>query len=53
MGPVTKGDSLVTSTTPGFAESIGTDCTYGQSVFAKSLETNLAPGKKTVEVLIL
>ena len=53
VGPVTKGDSLVTSQTPGFAESIGTDCTYGQSVFAKSLETNLAPGKKTVEVLIL
>ena len=53
VGPVTKGDSLVTSTTPGFAESIGTDCTYGQSVFAKSLETNPAPGKKTVEVLIL
>ena len=53
VGPVTKGDSLVTSTVPGFAESIGTDCTYGQSVFAKSLETNLEPGKKTVEVLIL
>ena len=53
VGPVTKGDSLVTSQTPGFAESIGTDCTYGQSVFAKSLETNLEPGKKTVEVLIL
>jgi hypothetical protein len=53
VGPVTKGDSLVTSQTPGFAESIGTDCTYGQSVFAKSLETNLEPGKKTVEALIL
>ena len=53
VGPVTKGDSLVTSATPGFAESIGTDCTYGQSVFAKSLETNLAPGQKIIEVLIL
>ena len=53
VGPVTKGDSLVTSAMPGFAESIGTDCTQGQSVFAKCLETNLEPGKKTVEAVIL
>ena len=53
IGPVTKGDSLITSTEPGFAESIGTDLNYGQAVFAKSLETNLEPGKKIIVAVIL
>jgi len=53
VGPVNKGDSLVTSDKAGFAESIGTDRTYGQSVFAKSLETNLESGEKTIIAIIL
>jgi hypothetical protein len=53
IGPVTKGDSLITSTQAGFAESIGTDQTYGQTVFAKALETNLEPGQKTIIAVIL
>ena len=53
LGPVAKGDSLVTSSTAGFAESVGTDCSYGQSVFAKSLETNSDPGEKTIIAVVL
>jgi hypothetical protein len=53
VGPVTKGDSLITSTESGYAESIGQDTSYGQAVFAKSLETNLDPGKKTITAVIL
>jgi hypothetical protein len=53
IGPVQKGDLLVTSTTPGFAQSVGTDRLYGLSVFAKALETNLNSGEKVIEVVIL
>jgi len=53
LGPVTKGDSLVTSSEPGYAESIGQDTSYGQAVFAKALETNLEPGKKIITAVIL
>jgi hypothetical protein len=53
VGPVTKGDSLITSTESGYAESIGHDVSYGQAVFAKALETNLDPGKKTITAVIL
>jgi len=53
MGPVTKGDGLVTDSIPGSAKSIGLDRTYGQAVFAKSLETNLDPGQKIIEAVIL
>jgi hypothetical protein len=53
VGPVTKGDSLVTSTKPGYAESVGQDTSYGQAVFAKALETNLDPGKKIITAVIL
>lgn len=53
IGAVRKGDSLVTSTTPGYAISVGTELTWGQAVFAKSLETNLDPGEKTIEAVIL
>jgi hypothetical protein len=52
-GPVTKGDSLVTSTEPGYAESIGQDTGYGQAVFAKALETDLTTGKKIITAVIL
>jgi hypothetical protein len=53
VGPVTKGDSLVTSTTAGRAVSIGHDRTYGQAVFAKALETNTDPGEKIIQAVIL
>jgi len=53
VGPVTKGDSLVTSSTPGFAQSVGRDRSYAQAVFAKSLETNLEDGKKIIVAVIL
>ena len=53
IGPVTKGDSLITSACSGFAESVGTDLTYGQAVFAKALETDLEPGKKTIIAVII
>ena len=53
IGPVTKGDSLITSTESGYAESVGQDVSYGQAVFAKALETNLDPGKKIITAVIL
>jgi hypothetical protein len=52
-GPVTKGDSLVTSAIPGYAMSVGRDTTYGQAVFAKALETDLTDGLKVIEAVIL
>lgn len=53
IGPVTKGDSLVTSTEPGYAMSVGRDRSYGQAVFAKALETNIDPGKKTILAVVI
>jgi hypothetical protein len=53
IGPVTKGDSLVTADTPGYAVSIGHDRTYGQAVFAKSLDTDLSTGTKVITAVIL
>ena len=53
IGPVVKGDSLVTGTTSGFAVSVGNDRLYGQAVFAKALETNLSAGEKIIEAVIL
>ena len=53
VGPVTKGDLLVTSTTPGHAQSVGNDKQYGPAVFAKSLDTDLADGEKTITAVIL
>jgi hypothetical protein len=52
IGPVNKGDLMVTSDTPGFAKSVG-KVDYGVSVFAKSITTDLSGGEKTVEVVIL
>jgi len=52
-GPVTKGDSLVTSTTPGVAFSVGRERVYGQSVFAKSLESNNSDGEKVILAVIV
>jgi hypothetical protein len=53
IGPVTKGDLLVTADQSGTAASVGQDRTYGPAVFAKALETNLDNGAKVIEVVIL
>jgi len=53
IGAVRKGDGLVTSTTPGYATSIGVDTQFGQAVFAKSIETDLDPGEKVITAVIL
>lgn len=53
IGAVTKGDSLVTSSVAGYAQSVGRSRLYGQAVFAKALETNLADGEKTIVAVIL
>ena len=53
IGPVVKGDSLVTSSTPGFAQSVGRDRSYGQAVFAKAIETDIEPGEKIIQAVIL
>lgn len=53
VGAVTKGDGLVTDATPGHARSIGLDHSYGQSVFAKAVETNTSPGQKIISAVIL
>jgi hypothetical protein len=53
VGPVTKGDSLVTSTTPGVAFSVGRERVYGQAVFAKSLESNDTDNEKVILAVIV
>ena len=53
IGPVHKGDLLVTAADAGYATSVGADRSYGTAVFAKSLETNLDASVKIVEVVII
>ena len=53
IGPVFKGDSLVTSSTSGFAQSVGRDRSYAQAVFAKAIETNTSIGEKIIQAVIL
>jgi hypothetical protein len=53
VGLVAKGDSLVTSTTPGVAISVGRDRTYAQAVFAKSLESNTTDNEKVILAVIV
>ena len=53
IGPVFKGDSLVTSSTSGHAQSVGRDRSYAQAVFAKAVETNTSPGEKIITAVIL
>jgi hypothetical protein len=53
VGPVRKGDSLVTSSTPGVAFSIGRNRLYGQAVFAKAIEDNNSDAEKLVTAVIL
>jgi hypothetical protein len=53
IGPVVKGDSLVTGSIAGHAQSVGRSRLYGQAVFAKALETNLEDGKKVIIAVII
>jgi hypothetical protein len=53
IGPVFKGDSLVTSSESGHAQSVGRDRSYAQAVFAKAIETDTSPGKKIITAVIL
>jgi len=53
VGPVTKGDSLVTSTTAGTATSVGRSREYAQAVFAKALESNNSDGTKVILAVII
>lgn len=53
VGPVNKGDLLVASSTEGFAESVGREASYGVSIFAKAIETNLDLGEKVIIAVIL
>jgi len=53
LGPVSKGDLLVTSTQPGFAQSVGQVNSFGQAVFAKSLQTDGRNGLKIIEAVII
>ena len=53
VGTVTKGDSLVTSTIPGVAFSVGRERVYGQAVFAKSLESNNTDNEKVILAVII
>jgi hypothetical protein len=53
IGPVTKGDSLVTSTTAGIAVSVGRSREYAQAVFAKALETNITDNEKVILAVII
>ena len=53
IGPVEKGDSLVTSTIPGVAISVGRDRSYAQAVFAKALEANNDINEKVILAVII
>ena len=53
IGPVAKGDLLVSSTTPGYACSVGKDASYGIAVFAKSLETDDNSSERVIEAVII
>ncbi|MBG10459.1 MAG: hypothetical protein CMD92_04745 [Gammaproteobacteria bacterium] len=52
VGPVAKGDLMVTSSVKGHAKSVaGAD--MGRAVFAKSLTNDASEGSKIIEVVIL
>ena len=52
IGPVKKGDLLVTSDTPGYARSVvGVD--MGHAILGKSLVTDLSGGVKLIEVFVV
>lgn len=53
IGPVAKGDLLVTATTPGYARSVGSDTGFGLKIFAKAIEANPSNKTKIIEAVIL
>ena len=53
IGKVAKGDLLVTSSTAGYATSVGNDKTHGAAVFAKSLNNKDDDGIGQIEAVIL
>jgi hypothetical protein len=53
VGPVAKGDLLITSNHPGCAQSDGRNSTSGAAVFAKAIESSNEPGEKIIEAVIL
>lgn len=53
IGPVRKGDLLVTSYLPGYATSVGKDGKFGVAIFAKSLTEDLAEGQKIINAVII
>jgi hypothetical protein len=53
MGPVRKGDLLVTSYISGYAMSVGRDASYGVAIFAKSLDEDLTEGQKLINAVII
>ena len=53
IGAVSKGDLLVTSAQPGYAQSAGQNNSFGQAVFAKSLVTDGSNGSKIIEAVII
>jgi hypothetical protein len=53
VGPVYKGDLLVTANDPGYAVSIGQRADYPLAVFAKSIETNTDEGVKVITAVIV
>lgn len=53
IGTVAKGDLLVTSTTPGYATSVGSDTGFGVRIFAKAIESNTTNKAKIIEAVIL
>lgn len=53
VGPVDKGDLLVTSDLPGYAVSVGGDTSHGVKIFAKSLDADGDLGEKIIEAVIL
>jgi hypothetical protein len=53
MGPVNKGDLLVTSASPGYATSVGKNANYGVAVFAKALQDKSDDGAGTIEAVII
>jgi hypothetical protein len=53
VGPVQKGDLLVTSDCPGYAASVGKNANYGVAVFAKALQDKHDDGVGTIEAVII
>jgi hypothetical protein len=53
IGPVQKGDLLVTSDCPGYAVSVGKNANYGVAVFAKALQDKDDDGVGTIEAVII